>query len=123
MTTLPRFALRFVISCITLLAAAWTCAAQATPPAVLPAPTPAVAGTAPGTPAAQPDTGGAGAAPADAPPQRTEQAPETPPDGFKMGGFTFKPGGRIKLDVIRDFNPIGSEDSFDPRTIAVDGSS
>ena len=24
-----------------------------------------------------------------------------------MGGFTFKPGGRVKLDVIRDFKPIG----------------
>ena len=39
-----------------------------------------------------------------------------------MGAFTFKPSGRIKLDVIRDFKPIGSEDSFDPRTIPVDGS-
>jgi hypothetical protein len=39
-----------------------------------------------------------------------------------MGSFTFKPGGRIKLDVIRDFDPITSEDSFDPRTIPVDGS-
>ena len=39
-----------------------------------------------------------------------------------MGAFTFKPGGRIKLDVIRDFKPIGSEDSFDTRTIPVDGS-
>ena len=39
-----------------------------------------------------------------------------------MGGFTFKPGGRVKLDVIRDFKPIGSEDSFDTRTIPVDGS-
>ncbi len=52
------------------------------------------------------------------------QTPAAPPefDGFKMGSFTFKPGGRIKLDVIRDFDPIGSEDSFDPRTIPVDGS-
>ncbi len=39
-----------------------------------------------------------------------------------MGSFTFKPGGRIKLDVIRDFDPIESEDSFDPRTIPVDDS-
>jgi hypothetical protein len=39
-----------------------------------------------------------------------------------MGDFTFKPGGRVKLDVIRDFSPIGSEDSFDPRTIPLDGS-
>ena len=40
----------------------------------------------------------------------------------RSGSFTFKPGGRIKLDVIRDFDPITSEDSFDPRTIPVDGS-
>lgn len=43
-------------------------------------------------------------------------------DGFKVGDFTFKPGGRIKLDILRDFKPIGSEDSFDVRTIPVDGS-
>ncbi len=58
----------------------------------------------------------------------TEKAdpPQTPatdptPDGFRVGGFVFKPGGRIKLDIIRDFDPIGSEDSFDPRTIPIDG--
>ena len=39
-----------------------------------------------------------------------------------MGAFTFKPGGRVKLDVIRDFKPIGNEDAFDTRTIPVDGS-
>jgi hypothetical protein len=39
-----------------------------------------------------------------------------------MGDFVFKPGGRVKLDVIRDFQPIGSEDSFDTRTIRVDDS-
>jgi hypothetical protein len=39
-----------------------------------------------------------------------------------MGAFVFKPGGRVKLDVIRDFKPIGSEDSFDTRAILVDGS-
>ena len=50
------------------------------------------------------------------------QPPPPKPDGFTVGGFTFKPGGRIKLDIIRDFDPIGSEDSFDPRTIPVDGS-
>jgi hypothetical protein len=43
-------------------------------------------------------------------------------DGFRVGDFTFKPGGRVKLDVIRDFNPIGNEDSFDTRTIFIDGS-
>jgi hypothetical protein len=54
-----------------------------------------------------------------APPPPPAQGPE---DGFKVGSFVFKPGGRIKLDVIRDFDVISSEDSFDPRTIAVDGS-
>ena len=48
--------------------------------------------------------------------------PPAQPDGFRVGDFTFKPGGRIKLDVIRDFKPIGSEDAFDTRTIPVDGS-
>lgn len=52
--------------------------------------------------------------------------PQTPPsqpaeDGFRVGSFVFKPGGRIKVDIIRDFDPIGSEDSFDPRTIPIDG--
>lgn len=50
------------------------------------------------------------------------QTATTPPpstDGFKIGSFTFKPGGRIKLDIIRDFDVITSEDSFDPRTIAL----
>ena len=53
--------------------------------------------------------------------QANAQTPATPPafDGFKVGAFTFKPGGRIKLDIIRDFDVITSEDSFDPRTIAL----
>ena len=55
------------------------------------------------------------------PEQKSEQAAE-PRDGFTMGGYTFKPGGRVKLDFLRDFKPIGSEDSFDPRTIPTDGS-
>jgi hypothetical protein len=51
------------------------------------------------------------------------QTPAAPPafDGFKIGTFTFKPGGRIKVDVIRDFDAITSEDSFDPRTIVIGG--
>ena len=49
---------------------------------------------------------------------QTAAAPP-PTDGFKIGTFTFKPGGRIKLDVIRDFDAITSEDSFDPRTIVI----
>ena len=44
---------------------------------------------------------------------------EPAPEGFKVGLFTFRPGGRIKLDIIKDYNTITSEDSFDPRTIPV----
>ena len=51
------------------------------------------------------------------PPPEPRQAPT---DGFRVGSFVFKPGGRVKLDIIRDFNPITSEDSFDPRTIPID---
>jgi len=58
----------------------------------------------------------------DEPPPAPAQAADTKPDGFTMGVFVFKPGGRMKLDIIRDFSAITSEDSFDPRTIAVDGS-
>jgi hypothetical protein len=82
-----------------LLAATWPCAAQSTA-------------------ATPPDAGGTAAAPPPPPPAQAE----TPTDGFRVGTFTFKPGGRIKLDVIRDFQPVGSEDSFDTRTIAIDGS-
>jgi hypothetical protein len=42
-----------------------------------------------------------------------------PPDGFRVGDFTFKPGGRVKLDIIRDFKPIDNEDSFDTRSIPI----
>src|SRR5688572_13960785 len=58
-------------------------------------------------------TGAAGSAAAQDPPPK--------PDGFTVGGFTFRPGGRVKLDVIRDFKPIGNEDAFDTRTIPIDG--
>jgi DcaP outer membrane protein len=59
-----------------------------------------------------------------APPTEKAQPAQTEPkpDGFTVGGFTFKPGGRVKLDIIRDFNPITNEDAFDTRAIAVDGS-
>lgn len=49
--------------------------------------------------------------------QTASQPP--PDDGFRVGTFVFKPGGRIKLDVIRDFDAITSEDSFDVRTIVI----
>ena len=48
------------------------------------------------------------------------QQPAKPPDGFKIGDFTFKPGGRVVLDVIRDFNPMNNVDSFDTRDIPID---
>lgn len=45
-----------------------------------------------------------------------------PPGTFSSGSWGFTVGGRIKLDLIHDFDAIGSTDSFDPRTIPVDGS-
>lgn len=41
---------------------------------------------------------------------------------FSSGSWNFKIGGFIKLDMIHDFNAIGSTDTFNPRTIPVDGS-
>ena len=84
---------------------------------------------APATPQEAPNTGTAtteapktDAPKAEPPAEPQAQGTSSTLDGFKVGGFTFKPGGRIKLDIIRDFNAITSEDSFDTRTIAVDGS-
>ena len=79
-------------------------------------------------PAAAQDRAPAPAAPADAPAAAPADAPaaapaaqgqQKPPDGFTVGGFTFKPGGRVKLDIIRDFKPIDNEDSFDTRSIPI----
>ena len=53
------------------------------------------------------------------PPQKIDVKAEPAPDGFTVGGFLFKPGGRVKLDIIKDYDAITSEDSFDPRTIVV----
>ena len=36
---------------------------------------------------------------------------------FTNGDYTWKIGGYVKVDVIHDFDEIGSTDSFDPRTI------
>jgi len=60
-----------------------------------------------------------GAAVPAAQPAAPAAQPAKPPDGFRVGDFTFKPGGRIKLDIIRDFDPIDNEDSFDTRTIPI----
>ena len=48
-----------------------------------------------------------------------QQAPAPSPATFSTGGWGFTIGGRIKLDVIHDFDAITSTDSFDPRTIVV----
>ena len=46
------------------------------------------------------------------------------PDYWKLPGKSsfLKFGGYVKLDIIHDFDPIGSEDYFDPTTIPTDGS-
>ena len=93
-----------VLACASMLLGAIGAAnAQTDPPAAGPAAPTAETGEPPQTPA-----------------QAT--APDPAADGFKIGGFVFKPGGRIKLDIIRDFKPIGNEDVFDIRTIPLDGS-
>ncbi len=74
---------------------------------------------APATPQEAPNTGTATTeapktdAPKPEPPAEPQaQGTSSTFDGFKVGGFTFKPGGRIKLDIIRDFSAITSEDSL-----------
>jgi len=106
-----------LMAAVVLVLATGSVNAQTTAAVAVTSPVPAAEKPATATPAAEkPAT------------EKSEQqqtvavAAESKPDGFTMGGFTFKPGGRIKLDIIRDFDPIGSEDSFDPRTIPVDGS-
>ena len=44
------------------------------------------------------------------------------PITFSSGSWQLTLGGYLKLDLIHDFDPIGSPDSFDPRAIPVDGS-
>jgi hypothetical protein len=131
MITNRRFPVSFHLAgCgMLLLAGALPCLAQAPAAAGPPTTTttaapPATTATPPPTTAAPPPATGAAPAPAaaGAQDQKSEQTEAPQRDGFTMGAFTFKPGGRVKLDVIRDFKPIGSEDSFDPRTIPVDGS-
>jgi DcaP outer membrane protein len=103
MDTRLHVAIRTLACSVALLAPAWTCVAQ--------------------TPASTPAPGDTAAPPAAAEPeQKTEQTVPRPEDGFRMGSFIFKPGGRVKVDVIRDFKPIGNEDAFETRTIPVDGS-
>jgi len=109
MSTPNTLALRLAIATVLLSAAAWPSAAQEATPPDGPAAGPGEATPGPATPPA-------------APAAQAAQPDTAAVNGFRVGGFTFKPGGRIKLDVIRDFKPIGNEDSFDTRTIPLDGS-
>ena len=127
MSTATARTVRSLILTVTLLAAPWICAAQDAIGSTEPVPPPAVPVSAPAQPsppeAAPVSAPGQPSTPEPAPVAAPAQAAEKPaPDGFRMGAFVFKPGGRVKLDVIRDFEPIGSEDSFDTRTIVLDDS-
>lgn len=55
-------------------------------------------------------------------PATTEPAPELKGLQWQINEWTLKLGGYVKLDLIHDFDAIGSTDSFDPRTIPTDGS-
>jgi hypothetical protein len=51
-------------------------------------------------------------------------APAPPPAKgiqWQTGDYTWKVGGYIHVDLIHDFDEIGSTDSFDPRTIPTTG--
>src|SRR5262245_65803143 len=52
-----------------------------------------------------------------------EIAPAPPPKGIQWtsGEYTWKVGGYVKVDLIHDFDAIGSADTFDPRTIPTSG--
>ena len=58
-------------------------------------------------------------------PQAPTQQPAARPKGIQMevGDFKVKLGGYFKVDLIHDFDEIGSTDSFDPRTIPTDDES
>jgi len=111
MSTARARTVRSLAFTATLLGSTWICAAQDATVGAQPSPPAAAPVSAPGEPSPP------AADPVSAPAQA-----EKPADGFRMGAFVFKPGGRVKLDVIRDFEPIGSEDYFDTRTIPVDDS-
>lgn len=57
-----------------------------------------------------------------APTPVSDRTPIPKPSETEPAGFTYKFGGRVKLDAIHDFDAIGSTENFDPRTIPVDGS-
>jgi hypothetical protein len=49
--------------------------------------------------------------------QPAAQAPRPKGLQWKIDEYTVKLGGYVKVDVIHDFDEIGSTDNFDPRTI------
>jgi hypothetical protein len=52
--------------------------------------------------------------------QQTATQPTTPPPKgiqWQTGDYAWKLGGYLKVDLIHDFDEIGSTDSFDVRTI------
>lgn len=55
-------------------------------------------------------------------PQAIAAPPPAPAKGIQWttGDYAWKVGGYVKVDVIHDFDEIGSTDSFDPRTIPTD---
>jgi len=59
--------------------------------------------------------------PAPPEPAPTPAPSPKPAATFSVGSWAFKLGGYVKLDAIHDFDPIGSTDSFNPRTIPVPG--
>ena len=59
--------------------------------------------------------------PAPQEPAPTPAPSPKPAATFSAGSWAFKLGGYVKLDAIHDFDPIGSTDSFNPRTIPVPG--
>jgi hypothetical protein len=57
--------------------------------------------------------------------QQPTSAPAPKPKGlqWEVGDYKVKLGGYVKVDLIHDFDEIGSRDSFDPRTIPTTGDS
>lgn len=73
-------------------------------------------------PAAQNQPGpSVGPTPPRAKPSDSPKPPPRPAGTFGSGPWVFTLGGYIKLDLIHDFDAIGSTDSFNPRTIPADG--
>ena len=79
---------------------------------VLAAPEPSQGTTPPATPPAQDQ---------DVIPSSPFAPPPTKGLVLQSGDFTWKFGGYIKVDLIHDFDDIGSTDFFDPRTIPTSG--